>query len=220
MRIELPKKDFWYTGKDSQTYANVKNGILYIVGIEDISWEKIAMDITYSIYGKQICQYCLRRAERISIDHKYARNCGGVTIPNNLIPACRRCNGTKNELNYDQFKNLRTMKDKKIRESYRRNIIIKNERIRCEKGFELHRKWIIDKIDISEVIVMDNISRNENKKYLKSIKFIKEYRNVPNPLVISKNNILLEGHSLYLAELDSKLEKVPVLRLENVIVVD
>lgn len=220
MKIELPKSSFWYGGRDSRSYAHVRNDILYIVGIDEISWEKVAIDITYSIYGKKICQYCLRRMDKVSIDHKYARNCGGVSIPNNLIPACRRCNGTKNDLNISQFKSWRAMKDKKLRTKYRANIFIRNEQIRYEKGFELHKKWTVENLNISEITIMNKISRKENKKYEKALDFIKKYGNVPNPLVISKNGVLLEGHSLYLAEVDSNLKEVPVLRLDNVIVVE
>ena len=98
MRVELPSK-FIYYAKDRVGYAYVKDKCLYIKGL--VPWEKVAYDLCYALNGKKICFYCGKKFKKrkMSVDHKFPRNFGGVTIPPNLISACRGCNSAKSDLN-------------------------------------------------------------------------------------------------------------------------
>ena len=42
-----------------------------------------------------ICGNPLTSSTR-SLDHLYPRDYGGISVPNNLVPCCKDCNGKKN----------------------------------------------------------------------------------------------------------------------------
>ena len=47
------------------------------------------------------CAYCSESAD--TLDHVVARVAGGLTIAENLVPACRRCNGAKGGTNWREW---------------------------------------------------------------------------------------------------------------------
>jgi 5-methylcytosine-specific restriction endonuclease McrA len=44
------------------------------------------------------CAYCAEPAD--TLDHVLPRSKGGLTVSENLIPACRRCNGAKSSTDW------------------------------------------------------------------------------------------------------------------------
>jgi hypothetical protein len=47
------------------------------------------------------CAYCSEPAD--TLDHVLARLRGGLTVRENLVPACRRCNGAKGSDNWREW---------------------------------------------------------------------------------------------------------------------
>lgn len=216
MRVELPSK-FIYYAKNRVGHAYVRNNILYIEGL--VPWEKLAYDLCYALHGKRICVYCGKhfKKHKMSVDHKFPRNFGGVSIPANLIPACRSCNSTKSNLNYYEYQVFSTMDEEDAKE-YRRNTYRKKIKIRYSRGFDLPRKWI-STMNIDDIIARPAPEDEQSqKKYKRVTNFVKNYNHLPNPIVVSVNNVLLEGNTVYWVAKDNGFEQVQVIVLENVFV--
>jgi hypothetical protein len=47
------------------------------------------------------CAYCTEHAD--TLDHVLPRSRGGMTVAENLIPACRRCNGAKSSSDWREW---------------------------------------------------------------------------------------------------------------------
>ena len=100
MIIEVPKG---YTFiKDENIIAFEEGGKLKLLRRHG-KFDEIMYDITYRQKGRNKCYYCGRvnsdiEPLKITLDHIYPRSLGGPTIPQNLIPACRKCNSTKENM--------------------------------------------------------------------------------------------------------------------------
>ena len=44
-----------------------------------------------------------------TLDHRYPRDTGGVSITNNLFPCCHKCNTAKGNLTHKEFLDCRDM---------------------------------------------------------------------------------------------------------------
>ena len=96
MIMELPEK---FTYKD---YAKVEGGVLYLERKERI--EDVMYELTYAL-REPVCIYCGRRLKRkdCTIDHRFPRSTGGVSIVNNLFIACAMCNSKKGDYLHREF---------------------------------------------------------------------------------------------------------------------
>ena len=47
------------------------------------------------------CAYCTDPAD--TLDHVRPRSAGGLTVAENLVPACRRCNGAKSSTDWREW---------------------------------------------------------------------------------------------------------------------
>jgi 5-methylcytosine-specific restriction endonuclease McrA len=47
------------------------------------------------------CAYCADQAD--TLDHVLPRSDGGLTVAENLVPACRRCNGAKGSADWREW---------------------------------------------------------------------------------------------------------------------
>jgi hypothetical protein len=52
-------------------------------------------------YWASCCAYCSEPAD--TLDHVLPRLKGGLTVAQNLVPACRRCNGAKGSDNWREW---------------------------------------------------------------------------------------------------------------------
>jgi len=52
------------------------------------------------------CAYCTDPAD--TLDHVLARSAGGLTVAENLVPACRRCNGAKSSADWQEWFRLQS----------------------------------------------------------------------------------------------------------------
>ena len=94
MNISLPKS-FSYV-VDSRNGAYICEDTLVIVG--NVNFDKVMCDPTYATKEDDVCFYCGETVTRKtrSLDHMYPKVWGGVSIPDNLVISCVKCNSKKN----------------------------------------------------------------------------------------------------------------------------
>ena len=84
------------------------------------------------------------------------------------------------------------------------------------KGFELPDEWI-KMVSCSDIIFPTYCKFTLGEKYKKNMEFIKKYGHVPKPIVISSNNVILDGRIVKKSAERMGLEQIPAIILENVI---
>ena len=212
MNIVLPQSFQYGDGHGNRAY--VRDGTLFVEG--DVSFEDLMYSLAYAVYGKKHCFYCGRKLNRnkVTLDHKYPRSWGGVSITNNLAPCCRGCNSKKSNMNAYQFKKWLTIPPEK-RHNYYSKVVSKNAR-GMKKGFALPQSWItmlpVDEIardiDFSEIKRMGN-----NKTNI----FFQSNGCYPRPVIISSNGWVFKGfHILYHAKTHG-IKRVYCIKLDNVV---
>lgn len=221
MIIELPER-FYKEFGEYGGYAKVENGILEL----QCPWEfeKLMVELAYALKGRTKCCYCYREVEpnKITIDHLFPLNFGGVTITNNLEPACGSCNSSKSNLNQYEYKIWRTLSTQEEKKSFYKNTV-RNKRRRkinpkIKNGFDLPKKWSeywrLDKIQ--KITKVDN---RGSDKYKRMYTFVSRYGKLPRPIIVSAKGVLLDGETAYAVAKELKFKEVPVIVLENVRVV-
>lgn len=219
MIIELPKR--FDRTINQYSFVRIRNGVLELKG--DFDFEKTMVELAYRIKGSTNCYYCRKQVGRrkITIDHLYPSDFGGVTITNNLEPACHKCNSCKSNMNMYEYEIWRTISSKEERKKYYHQAI--ERKVRRKKnpnnkmGFDLPRKWVTF-IPLSMVKKVTEINNQGSEKYKRMKIFAKRYHKLPRPIVISSNNILLIGETAYAVAKALNFEEVPVIWLENVVV--
>ena len=214
MNMELPYS--FYDKDDNGNFVRVKHDLLEIHGF--YNFEKLMYSLTYKLKGKK-CYYCREDLKyHPTIDHLYPRNFGGISIINNLVPACTCCNSYKNNMNACEFIEWKRLSSKLERRRYYTKVVNKKRKIRAKRGFDLPRKWI-KTVDINFIIVTSNVENQNGEKYKKTLEFVERTGKLPRPLVISCNRFLLDGFTAYNVAKELEMKNVPVVFLENVIVV-
>jgi len=215
MIIELPKK-FSYT-EDRYNYANVRDGRLIIRG--SIPFEKLMYELTYNIKGNKVCYYCGKNVKKITIDHMFSRDYGGISITNNLIPVCSKCNSEKSNLNFHEYQIFKSL-NKQKKENFREKVYRQNENLRYKRGFIIPNSWV-ETIHISRIFVRVFFDQTlyKGKKYNKYMNFIKKYQKLPRPIVLSGNFVLLDGFTILACGREQGIHHIPVVILENVEVI-
>lgn len=215
MNIELPSK-FFYSAND-RNIAYVKNGILYVEG--QINYEDLMYSLTYTLKGYDKCYYCgktIINSKKRTLDHMYPRGWGGISIPNNLIPACSACNSRKGSLTRGQYNRWRKALAKKQTEKTHLSYTMRNEERFKKEGLILPKEWLTDyptktvvqEIDFSPITEKDNRRINE---------FYRLYKHYPKPIIVSSNGWVFVGmHILYHAKTHG-IETVQAVVLDNVI---
>lgn len=207
MIMDLPKKF------RIENYARVEEGVLYIERLERI--EDLMYELTYAM-RKHRCVYCRKKLKRknSTLDHRYPRDTGGVSIVNNLYPTCHLCNSHKSNFLHHEYlkvcKLSRDEKKKEIKKFYRqRDRNLKNI------GYMLPKKWI-ENVDISEIKCRPPGLDLRGKKYHRIIAFWDTYHKLPRPIVLDRNNVLLDGYNIIIFSRDFKIKTIPAIKLENV----
>lgn len=207
-------EDFNYNMNSS--YAYVKNNTLYIKG--NVSFEKVMIALAYHKYESK-CWYCGRdfnKKVKKTIDHKYPVVYGGVTIIENLVPCCSCCNEEKSNLTEKQYKEWKIL-DPSKQEEFRYTCIGKNERRRLLEGSILPKKWFERKSStILAPINFDAIICG--KKHDNAKRFYWRTGKLENPVIISRNGIVLDGFISLFVGKELGIKKIPTIKLENVIV--
>ena len=143
MIIEIPEK--FYKRKARNKYAEVKNGILEIHGFW--SFKRLMVEIAYELKGKHQCYYCKKPLcdLEVTIDHLYPEAYGGISVTNNLVPACKMCNNTKADMNEQEYREWLSMDDKVQRKVfYEKNSLRKNNIVLPLKKLTIFHKNGLD----------------------------------------------------------------------------
>jgi hypothetical protein len=213
MNIELPSK-FFYSAND-RNIAYVKDGILYIEGY--VNYEDLMYSLTYTLKGYDRCYYCGREisSRKRTLDHMYPRSWGGISIPNNLIPACSSCNSRKGSLTRGQFNRWRKNQANKQNEKSHQSYTLRNEE-RFKKELILPEEWLTD-YPISTVVDQIDFSPITEKSNRRINEFYRKYKHYPKPIIVSSNDWVFVGmHVLFHA----KTHGVPFVKavvLDNVV---
>ncbi len=211
MIMDLPKKF------QIPNYAWVEDGVLYIERLE--RFEDLMYELTYKM-RKRRCVYCGKKLKRnnSTLDHRYPRDTGGISIVNNLYPTCPLCNSHKSNLLHNQYLKVSKLpKDERKKE-------IKKYRKHCEKnmkkiGFLLPKKWY-EMVDISEINCRPPSKEDlRGKKYHRIVAFWNTNGKLPRPVVLDKNNVLLDGYNVIIFARDFKIKMIPAVKLKNVVVI-
>ena len=211
MIIELPK-NFNYGYR-----AKLVNGILKIpagIGVREFMYR-----LTLADKGKK-CWYCGKQLKKdeVTMDHLYPQDLGGPTITNNLAPSCSDCNSDKSNLTEQQYRRLRNCSGKKKRE-LRESFIAQNEQRKIKTGYFLPKEWVRKK-KITSVLVPWYMNEDYKvKRYEKIETFYKQYGKLPYPIVVDRNNYLLDGFLILMFAKNHSISQVPTIILENVEVV-
>ena len=218
MIIEVPQG--YVFSKEGNIIAFEENGILKLRSRLG-GFEEIVYDLTYKLKGNTRCYYCGRSVEndkiKLTLDHIYPRALGGPTIPQNLVPACRSCNGRKENMTPDQFKAYMSLGDIKRKKEFQREFF----RI---KYFQ--EKWIhvlpdewTNKTKISELIVLIDLQDTSTSKYRKTREYYLRCGQFRKPIVIDCHNFVLDGFTEVLYAKNNKIQEIPTIILENVEVI-
>ncbi len=186
-----------------------------------INFHEAMYELTYLMKGKKQCFYCSRTfsEDKITLDHLVPQDFGGPTIPNNLFPACKKCNSEKTNMLkpfYDKYLSLST----------------NGERSQFVSDFQqvarfLHRwyglafvKDLIEEKEIENIIVNISLSSSyRGKKYKKIKEYYKQYGHFQKPLILDRKSFLLDGFTALMFAKDNGIKNVPVIVLENVEVI-
>lgn len=208
MIIELPKSI-------KMTYVQIRKGRLYLYN--NLRFEDLMYELTYKL-KKDRCIYCGKKLNRecSTLDHKYPRATGGISITNNLFPCCQKCNTEKGFLLHEEYLKYRKIKDKKDKEKYTIQCEKYKEHVLVKKGFILPREWV-DFIFLDEIKYEKSPTECKGRKYQKILRFYQKYHKMPRPVVVDKNLKLLDGYNLILFAKENNIKKIPVIILENVI---
>lgn len=207
MIIELPEK-FNYGNQ-----AKLVDGILKIPS--GVSWREFMYRLATASKGKK-CWYCGKKLkkEEITMDHLYPQDLGGPTITNNLAPTCASCNTKKGNLTEKQYKELIKAPEKR-RKEIKSKFYASNERHKCERGYFLPKEWITTrKIDNILVTWLMNESYT-GKRYTKIENFYRAYKKLPYPIIVDRNNYLLDGFLILIFAKNNGITRVPTIVLEN-----
>lgn len=196
-------------------FAKVLEGTLYIYRV--VSYESLMYDLTYACKKKK-CVYCnkkIKRGKASTLDHRYPRDTGGVSITNNLFPCCKNCNSSKTNLTHEDFLVWRDL-SKADAKAYLEKVKKEREAILESVGFILPEDWVTYE-HRDNVICEDNGQYTRGKRYYKILEFYQKYHHLPRPVVVDQNGRLLDGYNTILFARDFDIESIPIIKLENVV---
>ena len=214
MIIELPEK-YEYRGESRRVLAEVLNGELIIRG--RVPFRKIMYDLTYALKESTTCFYCGREIppNKATLDHKYPKDIGGPTVPDNMEIACAHCNCEKGNMTYAQFVEYMSL-DGKEQSKLKRFVTSHRHEMRLNHKYELPEEWITN-IELSSIIV-EWIFKEQYKgeKYNNIKEFYQKYGCFQKPILVNSNYYLFDGFTQMVYAREIGLKTVPAIILENV----
>lgn len=206
MYMELPKRF-------ELSFAEVKEETLFINDL--FRFEDMMYEITYALKEKK-CVYCGGKLseKNSTLDHRYPRDTGGISITDNLFPCCSECNSSKSNLTHDEFIKLKKL-SKNERKKYIKHVYSYNQKTMKKIGYKLPKKWV-DLEKSGDIRNNSPIERLKGKKYYRILEFYNEYKKLPRPIIVDRNSQLLDGFNILFFAEEFNIKKIPVIRLENV----
>lgn len=209
MKLELPSKF-------NHPIAKVEDGQLIILQLD--RFEDLNYELTYALRKKR-CIYCDTKLQikNRTLDHRYPRATGGISITNNLFPCCNKCNSKKADLSHKEFLFYRDLK-KEDKKAYKEYVAKYKEKILKRIGYILPNKWV-EQINIEDVKFREVKYFFHGKKFCRITVFYSQYKHLPRPIIIDKDNNLLDGYNAYMFAKEFGIQQIPAIRLENVILI-
>lgn len=218
MIIRLPSH-FIYNNRATDSIAYVEDGILYMTKFTN--FEDLMYTITYVLKGYDKCGYCGEKLTQKTrtMDHMYPRRWGGLSIPENLLPCCKKCNQDKKDMTYNQFLEWRKLSSPKARDEFYKKCLKRNLRIARNGKFIIEREWLTP-YDVREVVREISFKNLDPGKSKKLSAYYNNWKQYPHPAIVSSNGWFIKGlHILHHAKKIQK-RRVMAVVLENVVVMD
>ena len=216
MIIEIPKG---YTfEKEGEIIAFETENVLKLKGRQG-KFQDIMYDITYKLKGNDRCHYCGKHVEKskITLDHVYSQALGGPTIPQNMVPCCRNCNGKKEDMTPEQFRAYMNLKDEKLQSQFRREYF-QSKMFQTRWVHILPEEWI-SKRPISDLIVTIDLTDTSTNKYKKIKEYYMRCKQFPKPIIVDCHNFVLDGFTAVLYAKNNRIKEIQTIVLENVEVI-
>lgn len=231
MRVLLPEYNFML--EDGS--AEVKDGILYIY--RPGAFKDIMYRLTYEIFGKKECHFCHKKfvelgekadgvdclyVTQTTLDHLIPQEFGGPTITNNMRPSCSHCNNSKGNYYPDEFEEYRNVtfaegkEGRKARHDFKQKIRDAQERRRYGEIESIPKEWFTEEA-LKNIYVNFWLMEPLGYMYHKQEKFLKKYKRLPKPIIVSSNKFLLDGFNTILLAKYNHISRLDTIILENVI---
>lgn len=180
-----------------------------------VRYEELMYNLAKAIKGKE-CIYCGKKLKEsnYTLDHRYPRDTGGVSITNNLFPCCEICNTAKGNLTHREYLKIRDL-SKRDKKKIVKDIFEHNDIIMKKIGFKLPRKWV-EFENVDKVQYIDPKCFNKGKKYTSIVTFYTKNHRIPRPVIVDRNFNLLEGYNIILFAKEMDISEIPMIVLENV----
>lgn len=206
MYIELPQQF-------KLSFAKIVGNELLLYRL--IRFEDVMYELTYALKEK-VCVYCGQelKADDSTLDHRYPRDTGGISITNNLFPCCSRCNSNKSNLTHEEYLNVCKLSKEECKK-YLIYVAENNKKIMKKIGYKLPRKWVTYE-DVCNISYETPVDTLRGKRYRRILEFYKQYGKLPRPAIIDKYSQLLDGYNVLLFAKDWRIQRIPVIKLENV----
>lgn len=187
-------------------------------------FEKIMYALTYQLKGNKYCYYCGKNLddEDRTLDHQYPRDFGGISIPNNLVPCCKKCNEEKGNMNEVEYYDYKLVKgDSAKKELFIEELFKKRNIHREQFGVALPYDWFDLQSEYSVLAPITSVDKyKSNKQYIRISDLYETYHRICRPVVITKNGIVVDGFLalMFAKNLPYKVE-IPFITLDNVIAI-
>lgn len=219
MIIELPKK-FIYSDREKRGTAYVSDGILYVSG--KVNFENLMHTLTYILKGYETCYYCNEKINNKTrtVDHVFPRAWGGISIPENMVPCCKKCNQEKKDMTKAQYFKWKRCTTFDSKSQFYMQAIKENRACIKHGGLLLPKKWIVA-YDVSKQtreIDFSGIEKRGNREiedYFRTHK--KRY---PRPIIVSSNGWVFKGKHILCHAKQNDIRYVRAVILENVVKID
>ena len=209
MNIILPSKNI--RTKDFL----IKDGILYLRYSQ--SFQNVMYALTYFMKGKRFCYYCKSKIPKseITMDHMYPRSTGGPSIPQNLIPSCKKCNSEKADMTFEQYQTFLSISSSVLKKQYLANINAYKEGVKAIGMFEIPNTWI-SPVKVSKIHTQIDFADISEAKCQKAKLYFEQHHQFQKPIVLDRNYFSLDGFYVLFVAKSYDVEYVPAIILENV----
>lgn len=208
MNIELPEK---FKAKNIEC----SNGRIIIH--RPTCFESLMYNATKALKGHK-CVYCGKDLKRgiYTLDHRYPRDTGGISITDNLCPCCESCNSDKGNLTHEEYMKIKNL-SKKDRQPILNTIHEKNEELRRSIGFNLPKSWV-SYFDISSIKYAKPNAYTKGKRFKELKSSFDTYGKIPRPIIADANCRLLDGYNVILLAEETNIPNIPVVKLDNIVI--
>ena len=218
MIIDLPDHLFLQKGVE---YVYVVNGEMEIFGHWQL--ERIMKICTLEMQNKNRCYYCGKymTSKEVTVEHMYPKAYGGPSVTTNFVLSCQNCNQKKGVLNTYEYGIWKELGKDERKRYYQEVVHGKNKRMDNPEimGYDVPKSWYSINsikdigIDTTEYVIK---SKKKCKYYYRALAFAEKTRKILGPLVVSSNGFLICGKIDYFVALQSGIDYVPTITLENV----